>query len=348
MSSSDDASAEYFEWFLINQLNLSPEKIDDRWAAMREAMRGSLMALVEASYKSHRRSGIMHPAIQEAREILREMDLDDDEDGVRTTGHSHKPFSKQLPKQSFVLDIEEYTLRSEFMAFRRDTPGPNGRCSAPTPRPVCPSLILSLRIYHDGLLSVDSKHAFQPGNSRPPTSNKLPQQRDSLQQQMRNKRFPSHLESRGSSISFLEKQFLEAMQIMPIRYRAPVEHDIELSRLLDSYDPDYDASLSSEKGDAISISVSPKSRSGSIVSTSSIQHPPHAPVEFPRKEAALPAREYIPFAIRRLSGAESDKSDVSTIGKVTRKNSQFTWKGDWETENEDEFYREALKYNPGR
>jgi len=345
MSSSDPSAAEYFEWFLVDQLNLSPEKIDARWSAMREAMKESLAALVQASSKSHRRNngGIMHPAVMEARDILHEMRLDDQETEARKSGPAHKPLAKLLAKQTFFLDVEEYTLRSEFMAFRRDTPGPNGRCSSPTPRPVCPSLILSLRIYHDGLLSVDSKHAFQP-LSRPPSSNK--RQRDSLQQQLRNKRFPSNIEAQGSSMSFLERQFLDAMQIRPSRYRAPIEHDIELSRLLDSYNPDYDASLrDSQKGDAISVSISPKSRSGSIVSNVSFQHPAQVPIEFPRKEVPV-AREYI--TLRRASGTGSDKSEASTIGKVTRKNTQFTWKGDWETEDEEEFYREALKYNPSR
>ncbi|KAK6346096.1 hypothetical protein TWF730_010427 [Orbilia blumenaviensis] len=342
MSSSDDAAAEYFEWFLVNQLNLTPEKINDRWASVREAMKESLGALVEASLKSNRRKNAMlHPAVLEAKEILHEMRVDDSDTGVsvKTGGHSPKPLARRLGKQGF-LDVEEYTLRSEFMAFRRDTPGPNGRSTAPTPRPVCPSSILSLRVYHDGLLSVDSRHAFQPGPPRTPVS-KL--QRDSIQNQLRNKRFPSNLESRGSSISFLERQFAEAMHIMPIRYRDPVEHDLELSRLLDSYDPDYDGRFYSEKSDAISVSVSPKSRAGSVVS---IQYPPASPAEFPGKESSV-VREQILYS-RPVSGAGSEASEVSTIGKVTRKNSQYTWKGDWETEDEDEFYREALKYNPGR
>ncbi|KAK6540240.1 hypothetical protein TWF694_009055 [Orbilia ellipsospora] len=346
MSSSDDAAAEYFEWFLTNQLNLSPERINDRWSAVREAMKESLGALVEASSKVKGRKNVMlHPAVLEAKEILHEMQLDDQENGiavitVKNGSHSPKPLAKRLAKQCF-LDVEEHTLRSEFMAFRRDTPGPNGRCTISTPRPVCPSSILSLRVYHDGLLSVDSRHAFQPGPPRTPISHIISQSRDSLQYQLRNKRFPSPLEARDSSVSFLERQFAEAMHIMPIRYRAPIEHDIELSRLLDSYDPDYDG-FTDEKADVISVSVSPKSRAGSV---SSLQYPPPSPVEFPTKEYSL-VRENL--YSRPVSGTGSDVSEVSTIGKVTRKNSQFTWKGDWETENEDEFYREALKYNPSR
>ncbi|KAF3925339.1 hypothetical protein ABW20_dc0109180 [Dactylellina cionopaga] len=345
MSSSDDAAAEYFEWFLVNQLNLSPERIHDRWAAVRDAMKESLSALVEATSKSNRRKNvILHPAVLEAKEILHEMRLDDPQPGinVKPGNHSPKPLTRRLAKQCF-LDVEEYTLRSEFMAFRRDTPGPSGRSTALTPRPVCPSSILSLRVYHDGLLSVDSKHAFQPGAPRTPLPNTLSKPRDSLQYQLRNKRFPSHLEARNSSVSFLERQFAEAMHIMPIRYRDPVEHDHELSRLLDSYDPDYDGRFDNEKADAISVSVSPKSRAGSI---SSIQYYPPSPAEFPSKEASIVREHYI--QTRPPSGAGSDVSEVSTIGKVTRKNSRFAWKGDWETENEDEFYREALKYNPSR
>jgi len=349
MSSSDDAAAEYFEWFLINQLNLSPERINDRWASVKEAMKESLGALVEASLKSNRRKNvILHPAVLEAKEILLEMRLDDQMNGVsvvtstKNVSHSPKLSTKRLAKERF-LDVEEYTLRTEFMAFRRDTPGPNGRCTVPTPRPVCPSSILSLRVYHDGLLSVDSRHAFQPGPPRTTLTHKLSQPRDSLQHQLRNKRFPSHLEGRDSAVSYLERQFAEAMHIMPIRYRDPIEHDIELSRLLDSYDPDYDGSFGNEKTDAISVSVSPKSRAGSI---SSLQYYPPSPAEFPTKEASL-IREH-QLCTRPMSGAGSDVSEVSTIGKVTRKNSQYTWTGDWETENEDEFYREALKYNPGR
>ncbi|EPS45425.1 hypothetical protein H072_617 [Dactylellina haptotyla CBS 200.50] len=348
MSSSDDAAAEYLEWFLVNQLNLSSDRINDRWSSVRDAMKESLGALVEASLKLNRRKNvILHPAVLEAREILHEMRLDDQENGtnvvvnVKNGSHSPKPLAKRLAKQCF-LDVEEHTLRSEFMAFRRDTPGPNGRCAVPTPRPVCPSSILSLRVYHDGLLSVDSRHAFQPGAARTPTS-KLSQPRDSLQAQLRNKRFPSPLEARDSSVSYLERQFAEAMHIMPIRYRPHIEPDLELSRLLDSYDPDYDGSFSDEKADAISVSVSPKSRAGSV---SSLQYAPPSPLEFPGKESALVREHYI--YTRPRSGAGSDVSEVSTIGKVTRKNSQFTWKGDWETENEDEFYREALKYSPSR
>ncbi|KAJ6263714.1 hypothetical protein Dda_2284 [Drechslerella dactyloides] len=344
MSSSDDAAAEYFEWFLVNQLNLSPEKINDRWGSVREAMKEALGALVEASSKAHRRKNVItHPAILEAREILHEMQLDDTQNGVKSGSHSPKPLTKRLAKQCF-LDVEEYTLRSEFMAFRRDTPGPNGRCSAPTPRPVCPTSILSLRIYHDGLLSVDSKHAFQ-GPPRTPNSQRMCQPKDYLQYQLRNRRFPGHMEARDSASSFLERQFAEAMHIMPIRYRAHVEPDLELSRLLDSYDPDYDGSIDSEKADAVSISISPKSRAGSMIS---VQQAAPSPTEFPSKEApSSVVREQFLYT-RRLSGAGSDVSEVSTIGKVTRKNSQFTWRGDWETENEEEFYREALKYNPSR
>src|ERR1700744_3314292 len=73
MSSSDDAAAEYFEWFLTNQLNLSPERINDRWNSVREAMKESLGALVEASSKVKGRKNVMlHPAVLEAKEILHE------------------------------------------------------------------------------------------------------------------------------------------------------------------------------------------------------------------------------------------------------------------------------------
>lgn len=137
---------------------------------------------------------------------------------------------------------------------------------------------------------------------------------------------------------------------MPVRHRANIEHDIELTRLLEAYtpnfDPDSDSGLSEK--DNISISVSPKSRSGSVVSNIGLQHRPQTPVEFPsQKETTIIFKDYV-IQQRRESGAESDRSEASTIGKVVRKNSQYTWKGDWETEAEEEFYREALKYNPSR
>src|SRR5207248_11355926 len=96
------------------------------------------------------------------------------------------------------------------------------------PKPDCPSLIRSLRIYHDGLLSVDSRHAFKSLPSRNlsvvrcQARNKR-NNRDSLHPPANHlHRITTNQSSQASGrnpvsngLSFLEKQFLEALQIRP-------------------------------------------------------------------------------------------------------------------------------------
>jgi len=268
---------------LEEELYLDVSKVEYRRNAMLSSLKDCLMAVLKEHEGSSRRSRsfkgrYIHPAVREARELLSQMDDEDRREEIsmfqrgiikrRQSGLNSTPLN--------FLESEEHTLRLEFVAFKRDHEGPHGRSPYQTPRLICPALIQSLRIYHDGGLSVDSKHAFDPqSRSSSPTIGSI-RGRDS-----------AYSSTRSSNLSFLEQQFVDALSPSATSNRSssffpPLSSKIDKSnrrRSVASH-PDFDLSLSPPQKKRENLRFSPK----------------------------------------------------------------FWW-GDWESEDEDEFYREALRYD---
>lgn len=161
------------------------------------------------------------------------------------------------------------------------------------PRVACPALIRSLRVYHDGGLFVDSKHAFAQ-ESRPSSPTRSRHRLSSIHPQAVSCRFSTFstlnaTNNRNSSMSLLDKQFLEALQ-PSLQAAAARRHSLTPSEIL--------------------------------------RNKRHSVATVPDLEPTL--------------SRQSTRRDSACIQKSAGR--KFWW-GDWEAEDEDEFYREALRYD---
>jgi len=297
IASSGDAEAiAYFENFLLDELNLTPQKIERRRASLRDAMVESLTTLVIEHTSDKMAKGYtkgscgkyVHPAVKEAKTLLREMAEEDEQaqmDIIRgmttreTEAYSASMTSIAANSLTFFLDVEEYVLRSEFTAFKKDSVGPNGRglYDPSLPKPAVPALIRYLRVYHDGLLSVDSKQAYSAPSPTPTKTTRR-----------HSRRLSSTASCQSSNMSYLEKQFLEALQILPQQ---------------------------SASTPALSQMSGNEQRRGSVASTYSVY------------------AQYV----------EKEKENELRRQRTREIRERKFWDGDWD--HEDEFYREALRYD---